>query len=430
MVEFKKIALRNGLRIVLIPRPQSLASNVLILVEAGSEYETKKINGLSHFLEHLMFKGTTKRPMPGMIAEELASLGAQSNAFTGEEYTGYWAKAESHKLPKILDIVSDLYLNPIFNPDEIEKERGVIIEEINMYEDTPARRVQELFTSLIYGDQPAGWDIAGQKEVIRKLTRDDFLSYRNTHYVASKTLVVVAGNMNEKKTLAEIKNSFGGLKRLPRVQKKKTVHKKQVMPEIFLKFKESDQSHFVLGVKAFDIFDTRRYALQVLADVLGGGMSSRLFKRVREEMGAAYYVNSSADFYIDHGHFVVSAGVDHTKVHEVLKAVLLELSRLKDERISEKELQKSKDHLIGNLILGLETSDELASFYGGQEILTGSVVTPAQLIKKVRAVTAHELQTLAKLLFWKKQLNLAIIGPYKDKEAFNKIFKLSAAALH
>lgn len=229
MVEFKKIALRNGLRIVLIPRPQSLASNVLILVEAGSEYETKKINGLSHFLEHLMFKGTTKRPMPGMIAEELASLGAQSNAFTGEEYTGYWAKAESHKLPKILDIVSDLYLNPIFNPDEIEKERGVIIEEINMYEDTPARRVQELFTSLIYGDQPAGWDIAGQKEVIRKLTRDDFLSYRNTHYVASKTLVVVAGNMNEKKTLAEIKNSFGGLKRLPRVQKKKTVHKKQVI---------------------------------------------------------------------------------------------------------------------------------------------------------------------------------------------------------
>ncbi|OGZ53490.1 MAG: hypothetical protein A3B25_02270 [Candidatus Ryanbacteria bacterium RIFCSPLOWO2_01_FULL_48_26] len=429
MAEFKKIALRNGLRVILIPRPQSLASNVLILVEAGSEYETKKINGLSHFLEHLMFKGTTKRPMPGMIAEELASLGAQSNAFTGEEFTGYWAKAESHKLPKILDIVSDLYLNPIFNPEEIEKERGVIIEEINMYEDTPARRVQELFTSLIYGDQPAGWDIAGQKEVIRKLAREDFVSYRNAHYVASKTLVVVAGNMNEKKTLAEIKNSFGGLERRPKAQKKKTVHKKQTTPEILLKFKESDQSHLVLGVKAFDIFDKRRYALQVLADVLGGGMSSRLFKRVREEMGAAYYVNSSADFYIDHGHFVVSAGVDHTKIQNVLKAALAELARLRDVPVPEKELQKSKDHLIGNLILGLETSDELASFYGGQEILAGSIVTPAQLIAKVRAVTASEIQALAKLLFKKEQLNLAIIGPYKDREVFKKVFKLSSGVL-
>jgi len=430
MKEFKKITLPNGLRVFLVPRRQSLASSVLILVEAGSEYETKKINGLSHFLEHLMFKGTANRPVPGMIAEELASLGAQSNAFTGEEYTGYWAKAESHKLPKILDIVSDLYLNPIFNPEEIEKERGVIIEEINMYEDTPMRRVQEFFTSLLYGDQPAGWDIAGKKEVIRKLAREDFMRYRDAHYVAPKTLVVVAGNLSEKKTLAAIKDSFGGLTRLPRLRKKSTIHRRQAAPELFLKFKESDQSHFVLGMKAFDIFDKRKYALQVLADVLGGGMSSRLFKRVREEMGAAYYIHSSADFYIDHGHFVVSAGVDHKKVHDVIKAALTELDRLRKEIIPEKELQKSKDHLIGNLILGLETSDELASFYGGQEILAGSVVTPAQLIKKVRAVTALEIQALAKLLFKEDLLNLAIIGPYKDSNAFKRVFKLSSRVLH
>ncbi len=428
--EFKKITLPNGLRVLLISRPQSMASSVLILVEAGSEYETKNINGLSHFLEHLMFKGTTNRPMPGMIAEELAGLGAQSNAFTSEEYTGYWAKAEAHKLPKILDIVSDLYLNPIFNPEEIEKERGVIIEEINMYEDTPARRVQELFTSLIYGDQPAGWDIAGEKDVIRKLAREDFLSYRDKHYVASKTLVVVAGKLNEKKTIADIKDSFGGLQRASKISKKKTIHKKQARPELLLKFKESDQSHFVLGVKAFDIFDKRRYALQVLADVLGGGMSSRLFKKVREEMGAAYYVHSSADFYIDHGHFVISAGVDHTKVQDVIKAALFELARLRDERVPDKELQRSKDHLIGNLILGLETSDELASFYGGQEILAGAVDSPAKLIEKVRATTAAEIQALAKTLFKEGLLNLAIIGPYKDKAAFEKVFKLSSRVLH
>ncbi len=164
----KKLTLPNGLRIILVPQASTLAASVLILVEAGSEYETKRVNGVSHFLEHMTFKGTTNRPRPGMIAEELAALGAQSNAFTGQEYTGYWAKAEARKLPKILEIVSDLYLNPVFAPEEIEKERGVIIEEINMYEDTPARRVHEILTTLMYGDQPAGWDISGEKEVIAK----------------------------------------------------------------------------------------------------------------------------------------------------------------------------------------------------------------------------------------------------------------------
>src|SRR5580700_6890946 len=181
----KKIILPNGLRILLVPQASTLAASVLILVEAGSEYETKRVNGVSHFLEHMMFKGTTNRSRPGMIAEELAALGAQSNAFTGQEYTGYWAKAEAKKLPRILEIVSDLYLNPIFDAEEIEKERGVIIEEINMYEDTPARRVHEIFTGLLYGDQPAGWDISGGKEIIRKLAKKDFTKYREERYIAS-----------------------------------------------------------------------------------------------------------------------------------------------------------------------------------------------------------------------------------------------------
>src|SRR5271154_3511758 len=175
----KKIILPNGLRVVLVPQASSLAASVLILVEAGSEYETKRVNGVSHFLEHMTFKGTKNRPRPGMIAEELAALGAQSNAFTGQEYTGYWAKSESRKLPKILEIVSDLYLNPVFAPEEIEKERGVIVEELNMYEDIPMRKVQEIFFSLLYGDTPAGWEVGGQKDILRKLTREDFLRYRS-----------------------------------------------------------------------------------------------------------------------------------------------------------------------------------------------------------------------------------------------------------
>ena len=419
----KKIKLPNGLRIVFVPQPKSLTATVLVLVEAGSEYETKKINGLSHFLEHLMFKGTTKRPEPGTIARELDSLGAEYNAFTGQEYTGYWAKSQSHKLPAILELVSDLYLNPIFNAAEIEKERGVIIEEINMYEDTPMRRVQETFSSLMYGDQPAGWDIAGKKEVIRKLSREQFMQYREKHYVAPATLVVVAGDFDHKRVLKDIQAGYGRLPKRPR-NHKSPPRGVQTKPRSAVKFKASDQSHLVLGVPAFDIFDSRRHALEVLADVLGGGMSSRLFRRVREELGAAYYVRAGVDLFTDHGLFAVSAGVDHQKIEIVLAAVLAELKLLSRERVGPTELKKAKDHMIGNMILGLESSDELASFYGGQEILTRKLVAPKALIKKVEAVTADEIRKLAKALFLTGKLNLAIIGPYKKPESFKKILKL------
>lgn len=419
---YKKLTLKNGLRVILVPQKNNLAATVLILVEAGSEYETKEINGLSHFLEHLMFKGTKNRPKPGMISHELDSLGAEYNAFTGGQYTGYYAKVQKEKITKAVDLVSDLYLNPIFNPEEIEKERGVIIEEINMYEDTPMRRVNELFTALLYGDQPAGWDIAGRKEVIRELKRDQFETYRSKHYVAPKTVVVVSGAFDEKKVLAQIKKTFGELKKLPALKKPKTTEK-QAKPELSVKFKESDQSHLVLGVRAFDVFDKRKYALQVLADVLGGGMSSRLFHKVREELGAAYYVRAEADLSLDHGFAAVSAGVDHSKIEAVIKAILGEMSRLAKELVPAAELQKAKDHMIGNFILGLEGSDELASYYGGQEIITRKTAAPEEVIKKVKAVKAEEIRAVAKTLFVDKGLNLAVIGPYKESESFKKILK-------
>lgn len=418
----KKQVLKNGLRVILVPQPSNLAATILILVEAGSEYETKEINGLSHFLEHLMFKGTTNRPKPGMIAHELDSLGAEYNAFTGGQYTGYYAKVQKEKITKAIDIVSDLYLNPIFIPDEIEKERGVIIEEINMYEDTPMRRVHEFFTSLLYGDQPAGWDIAGKKEVIRALKREQFETYRGKHYVAPKTTVVVAGNFNSKLVLRQIQETFGSLKKLAVLKKSKTTEN-QIKPELNIKFKESDQSHLVLGVRAFDVFDKRRHALQVLEDVLGGGMSSRLFHRVREELGAAYYIKADSDLTLDHGYLAVSAGVDHSKIDIVIEAILEEMNRLKKELVSPVDLKKSKDHMIGNFILGLESSDDLASFYGGQEILVRAVKSPEELIKKIKAVKAEEIRSLAKTIFQDNKLNLSVIGPYKEEERFKKILK-------
>ena len=422
MDKYKKIKFDNGLRLILVPQPSSLAATVLILVETGSEYETKEINGISHFLEHLMFKGTKRRPKPGMISDELDSLGASYNAFTGQEYTGYYAKVQSEKVEKAIDIVSDLYLNPIFDPKEIDKERGVIIEEINMYEDTPMRKVGELFADVLYGDQPAGWDIAGRKEVIRKLTQQDFREYRDKHYVAQKTLVIIAGNFNQGKIEKQVRETFGHLGKDKKLAKVKT-KESQKSPKVLLKYKESDQSHLVLGVRAFDVFDKRRYAIKVLDNVLGGGMSSRLFRKVREELGAAYYIRAESDLMLDHGFFAVSAGVDHLKIEVVIKTILAEMKKLATGLVPAKELNKSKDHLIGNLILGLETSDELASFYGGQEVLTGKVSEPEELIKKVRAVKAGEIRDIAKALFKNNSLNLAIIGPYKGDKNFKKILR-------
>lgn len=415
----KKFILPNGLRVIFVPQSSSMATTVLILVEAGSEYETRRTSGISHFLEHLVFKGTTKRPKAGMIAHELDSLGAEYNAFTSQEYTGYWAKVRRGKAAQILELVSDLYLDPTFNPEEIEKERGVVIEEINMYEDTPMRRVHDLFTSLLYGDQPAGWDVAGRKEVIRVLRREDFLRYRAKHYVARGTLVVVAGSFDPGDMRREIAAHFGNMTRKAEPVKPKT-RERQSRPALSLKFKESDQSHLVLGVRAFDVFDDRKYALELLANLLGGGMSSRLFHRVREEMGAAYYIRANTELFLDHGYLAVSAGVDHGKIADVIRAVLEECTQLKRELVSSSEFRKAQEHMIGTFLLGLETSEELASFYGGQEILTRRIVDPKVVVHRVNRVTAEDIRRLSRDIFTDGKLNCAVIGPYKKEALFRK----------
>jgi predicted Zn-dependent peptidase len=423
MSDIKKIVLKNGLRIILVPQPQNLAATVLILVEAGSEYETKKLNGVSHFLEHLMFKGTTDRPEPGMIARELAGLGAHFNAFTDQEYTGYYAKVEANKLSKALEIVSDLYLNPLFDPKEIEKERGVIMQEINMYEDDLPARVQKMFTRMMYGDQPAGWDVAGEKTNIKNLHRDDFIAYRNKRYAMPGTVIVVSGKFNEEAVRQQIEGYFSKKPRKRSPAKVRSVEH-QSSPRVKLEFKESDQAHLVIGFRAFDTFDKRKYSLRVMSDILGGGMSSRLFMRVREKLGAAYYIGAGSDLSLDHGLLNISAGVDRSKIQIVIRAILEECRLLRDVTVSEEDLKRSQDHMIGNMTLGLETSDELASFYGGQEIITGSTLSPTVLMDRIRKVTARDVQNVAAAIIKNKGLNLAIVGPYKDPAPFKKILRI------
>ena len=420
---FKKIKLDNGLRIILVPDEHSLATTVMVLVAAGSIYETKETNGLSHFLEHMCFKGTTKRPSNSMIASELDGLGAEYNAFTSHENTSYYAKARNKDFDKILDIVSDMYLNPLFDPEQIEKERGPIIEEINMREDLLHSRVQESFLGLVYGDTPAGWKIAGPKENILSLKRDDFLKYRGSHYVAEGTLVVVAGGFESKSVEEKIKKYFESIYTGAKSSRPKT-SESQEKPQSRVDFKESDQTHLALGFRAFDLFDERRFALEVLTNVLGGNMSSRLFQKIRTEMSAAYYVSASADLYTDHGLFLASAGVDHKKIESVLKAILEECRALKEKEVPQDELRRSKDNINGHIFLSLESSDELAGFYGGQEILGVPMLTPKELSEKIEKVGAKEIQEVANAIFTNDRLNLAVIGPFKDKK-FSDILRVN-----
>jgi len=410
------------LRIILVPQPGNLATTVMVSVEAGSKYETKEINGISHFLEHMCFKGTTKRPNPINISAELDGLGAQYNAFTGQESTAYYAKAKNENFSRILDVMADLYLDPIFDAKEIEKEKGVIIQELNMYEDTPARRVGELFMRLVYGDQPAGWDVGGRKEVIKKIKRNDFIKYRSRHYVPQATIVTVSGGFKERGLVGKIGKYFSALR--PGAKSKKLrVREIQLRPREKIHFKDSDQTHMVMGFRAFGIHDKRRLTLQVASEVLGGGMSSRLFKKIRDELGAAYYVRAEADLYSDHGLFMMSAGVDHTKIERVIKAGLDEFARLRDELVNDKELKKAKEHLIGGLYLSLETSDELAYFYGGQEVMGLKLTSPQEIAKQVGKITAGDIRRVMRQVVKKDRLNLTIIGPFK-KRSFLDIVKV------
>ena len=422
-MKFSKKVLSNGLRVITVPMKDNETVTVLVLVEAGSKYETKKVNGVSHFLEHMCFKGTLKRPKAFDISKELDALGSQYNAFTAQEYTGYYAKSDARHFKQIFDVVLDIYLNSTFPDAEMQKEKGVIIEEINMYEDMPARHVQDLFMKLLYGDQPAGWNIAGEKKNILNMKRDDFVKYKNEHYLPEATVLVVAGKVTEKEVMREVNKIF---RKVPRGKKghKVKVKEKQKRPQILINFKKTDQTHFVLGVRSYNLFNKKSAVLSVLGGILGGGMSSRLFVKLREEMGVGYYVRAYNDAYTDHGFFQISAGVDNKRIDEVVQAVLEECRKLKSYIIDEEELNKVKEYLIGNMKLTLESSDDIANFYGGQELLKREIRSAQVKANEIHKVTANQIKSLAKDIFKNNKLNLALIGPFKRKHEKAKFLKI------
>jgi len=419
-MKFIKKTLSNGLRVLTVPMKDNQTVTVLVLVATGSKYESKKENGLSHFLEHMCFKGTKRRPSAREITRELDGLGAQYNAWTGHEYTGYFVKADAKHLTQVFDIVSDMYLNPIFSKDDIEKEKGVIIEEINMYEDMPQRHVADVFMSAFYGDQPVGRNIAGTKENVLSFTQKDLTSYHNRHYVPKSTVVVISGGCTADRAFRLSEKIFG---KFPNNKKDKKSPTKNILssPKIAHVFRKTDQTHFILGFPSYSYKNKKLVASKVLSSILGGGMSSRLFTLLREELGVAYYVYASADAFIDHGHFEIGAGVSNSRLPEVLKKIFEVCLDLKKNLVEKEELDRVKEFLVGNLKLSLESSDAFASFFGNQEITDRELKNISDIEKEIRKVSAKDILYCARDIFGGHKSVLAYIGSKNDEKVLKSI---------
>ncbi len=415
----------NGLRLILIPMESVKSVTALVMVGAGSRYETRDNNGVSHFLEHMAFKGTKKRPSAILISSLIDGIGGEFNAFTSKETTGYYIKSSSNHINLLLDVLSDMLRNSLFDAKEIDKERGVILEEINLYEDTPVRKIGDVYEQLLYGDTPMGWDVAGQKEIIKKIDRQNFISYMESLYSPHNMTVVVAGGFKSSAVTELVQKYFGQMARFKTKPAEKVIEK-QIKPSLFIKQKNTEQAHLALGVRTFPVHDSRRYILSVLATILGGGMSSRLFHEVREKRGLAYYVRSSNEHYDDCGSLVSTSGVDPKRIEEAITVILDQYHRISNFQfpISNEELAKAKEYMKGHLILELEDSRAVAGFYGSQEILERKIETPDEAIAKIKAVTVEELEAVAKEIFRPERLNLAVIGQFDSGQRFEKLLQM------
>lgn len=422
-MKYKKTTLKNGLRIITVPMVGTQTATVTIMIGVGSRYENEKEAGLSHFIEHMFFKGTKKRPTTLDISAELDSIGGEFNAFTAKDKTMYYAKIDSKHINRALDVVADMYLNSKLEEAEIEKEKGTIIQELNMYEDMPMRSIGDLFEKILYSGNPLGLEIVGNKKSLYAMKRADFIQYMERFYKANDTVISVAGKFNEKEIIKKIKGYFESMgagekpKLIP-------VDDRQKKPKAETKFKKTDQTHFVLGVRAYDFNHKDRFALGLLSVILGGNMSSRLFIEVREKRGLAYYVRTNVEAFKDAGYIATQAGVEHKNFELAVKTILDEYRKIARQKVSEQELKRAKDFIRGKTVMSLEESDEVAMFFVDQETSKRKILTPKEIFALIDKVTVSDILRVAKDVFQNKKLNLAVIGPHKNAKKLEKILKI------
>ncbi len=430
MLDYQLSTFNNGLKLITAPLANTRAVTVLFLAGVGSRYEPKTLNGLSHFLEHMFFKGTEKRPTNLEIAKALDAVGASYNAFTAEEYTGFYVRASSVHFDLALDILFDILYQSKFSEKEIEKEKGVIAEEINLYQDTPPSYIVDVAKKLFYGEQPLGWPVTGEKETLKKFARKDLLAYRDNFFTPDNLIIAISGGPSTGS--GQGKNNLNWQEKIHQFFDKITTKKQgdylrikegQTKPAMLIHHKITDQAHLILGFRTIPRTDERRPILKVLNNLLGENMSSRLFSEVRERRGLAYYISSEMADFQDAGVFGVSAGVDLSRAEEAIKVILEEFSKLKTTLVGGDELRCAKENLKGKLYLSLEESFAVADFLAEQTLFWDKIDDPDELVKKYEKVTAQDIQKFARRFFIPKNLNLAMIAPFKESNNFQKILE-------
>lgn len=427
--------LESGLTVIRVPMPAVKSMTVIALCNTGSRYEDSSQYGVAHFFEHMVFKGTQNYPDTQILSGAIDAVGADFNAFTSKEYTGYYVKAASNHMELALDVLSDMLLTPTLKQADIDREKGVIIEELNMYVDSPSSHIANLFEQMFFEGSGLEHNIIGTKDTISSMKTEDFQSFLNTWYGFGNMLLVIAGDSEvvaKESTLTLVEKMFkkGSLERHQLDKQKSTAsHKLNKNPisdkKLHVEFRKTEQAHLIMGWPGLKRAAKERYALSLLSTIIGGNMSSRLFIEVREKRGLCYYVHSDVDQYHDAGFFGASAGVDQTRVEEAIKVIRAEFEAAAtgERPITEQELQKAKDYVAGKMVLGLEDSESVAQFFGMKQLLLDEISTPEETLARYNQVTLKEVQAILKQLVKPGELRLAVIGPYEDSQAFAELIK-------
>ena len=405
--------LGNKMPFITAPLVGTETVTVLVMVKTGSKYESRKESGLSHFLEHMFFKGTSKRPSAKSLSIELDAIGGEYNAFTSKEYTGYFIKVASEKTEKALELVSDMLLNSQFEADEIEREKGVIVEEINMYEDNPLMKIEDVFEECLYGDTPAGWDTAGTVANVKAFKRADFVRYYTKQYGSKSSSLIVAGKLP--KNIGKLAQKYFGVTPDNDWKDKVKVKESQKVAAFKKVAKKTDQVTLSIGVRLGKFNEKDEFVVKMLAIILGGSMSSRMFSEVRERRGLAYFVRTHSELYSDTGYLTTNAGIKLGHEEEAVKVIIEEYKRITNELVSTDELQRTKDMLKGRMAISLEASDDLASWYGRQTIYRKKYLSPEDYVAEIEKISAVTLRKMAQRIFTDANLNLALIGTVSPK---------------
>ncbi len=419
MTVFERTTLPNGLRVLTAPMAHAQSVTCFLMLAAGSRYETRETNGIAHFAEHMLFKGTARRPSARDISGEIDAIGGEFNAFTSKEYTGYYVRCSAEGRDTALDVLVDMLRNSRFEPDEIEREKGVIIEEMKMYVDTPRDYIGSVYESLLFGDQPLGWDIIGREETVRATNRETFLSYLDAWYSPERMIVGVGGRIGDG-LIERLEELLGD------IEPRKTgtalpVSLAEGASPIHLHTKASDQAHVIIGARSYSLDHPDKYPLDLLATVLGGGMSSRLFTEVRERRGLAYYCSGAAHPYTDAGSLYAQAGVDINRIDEAIETIVHELRKIASEPIPTEELEKARSFTKGRFALQLESPHSMIMFGLRRETLLGVAEEPDSVVAAVDAVTADDVRRVAEDVLGNSRLLLALVGPFDDPSRFEPL---------